>query len=470
MIRLHKSSLLFACASILTSAAIAAADNLPWDLSYQSALRDYPIPQNEFMATWPGRDSKRLIHEKLATYAGEKIEASLLIETPDRHAGDPMATWFIKTRTTAQSCIFHPKVSQPCEQLDPVRTEAFIREVMNLKPAKFSPSNRSIGDAAGGPIFANYFGFLSVYVDGRTLQRPIASVEFADLASGMKMTDSADAGRLTTAMEKVTLTPEEFQKRETEFRQLRLKLAIAEAARKGDIGKMRAFIEQGAEFEDAKYPDTPVIATAAAAGQTAAVDFLLERGAKIDAREGAALNAAVKARNVDMVEHLLSKGARLDFPGDSTFETPLGAAVGDGDLNMARLLIDRGADVNGSQSRPAIVTAALRQDLPMLDLLIAKGAKPDQLVRYENTTGLMMLVGFSGGGQRASSKTDAALELIVRKLVAAGANVNFINRACHNAYAEAKTRNSESMMRLLVELGADPTLDNRCRRGFTKSK
>jgi ankyrin repeat protein len=470
MVRVHKLNLLLACGSILTGSAIAAADNLTWDLSYQSALRNYPIPQNEFMNTWPGRQSKRLIHEKLAAYAGERIEASLLVETPDRHAGDPMATWFIKTRSTAKSCTFHPKTSRPCEQLDPVRTEAFIREVMNFKPPKFSPSNESIGDVAGTPIFANYFGFLSVYVDGRTLQRPIASVEFADLASGMKMTESADAGRLTTAIEKVALAPEEFQRREAQFRRERLKQAMAEATGKGDIGQMRALINRGAEFEDATYPDTPVIATAAGAGQTAAVDFLLERGAKIDAREGAALNAAVKARNADMVEHLLSKGARLDFPGTSTFETPLGAAVGRGDLNMARLLIDRGADVNGSQSQPAIVTAALRRDLPMLDLLIAKGAKPDQPVRYENRTGLMLLMGYSGGWPKADSKTEAALELIVRKLVAAGANVNFINRSCQNAYAEANARKSESMMHLLVELGADPTLDSRCRRGFTKSK
>lgn len=460
------------------SGAAHAAQELNWDLSYQSALREHPIAENEFMQFWPRGFPKRLIHERLADYTGEPIEASLLIEGPDGHTGDPLATWVIKTRTTAQACTLHKRVHRPCEQLDPARTSAFIREVMDFKPphVTLSPS-RKIVDGAGKPILFNYVRFLSVYVEGRTLQRPIAAIELDESELSPEEMKSPDARRLSNAVAKLTLPPETYQKRQAEFAQQQRTTAFAEALRRGDIGKLRSL----ADVAPVQIEGVPAIAIAAGAGQKAAVDFLLQRGAKIDAAESAALRAAVSARNAGMVDYLLSKGAKADPPADSlnaygtVFETPLGTAVRSGDRNLAQLLLEHGADVNAAQSRPPLTTAALAHDLPMMELLIRAGADPNRRDGGpgEGKTALLMLMGESGrlGGwpqdgaeRQAILRTEAALEKVVRKLVAAGANVNDIDRVCDNAYDEAMTYHSEGMMRLLKDLGADPELGARCRQ------
>ena len=104
----------------------------------------------------------------------------MLIEKPDGHTGDPAASWFIKTRSTASVCEFHPKhMNEPCKTLDPSRVENFMREVMRFKnlPAQLSEQN-VIDKAADGKVtLLNYMGYLSVYVDGKSLQRPIALLE-----------------------------------------------------------------------------------------------------------------------------------------------------------------------------------------------------------------------------------------------------------------------------------------------------
>jgi hypothetical protein len=182
-------------AALSTRHAFAEADNLKWDLTYQTALDDHPIDGSEWMASWPKWFAKRALTDELAAYSGEQIDASLLIETPNPHAGDPDAIWFFKTKTSAHTCSFSVRVMSPCKQVDPARTEIFIREVMNYKQVQFTP----VKEKWNGMLM-NYFGFLSAYVDGRTLQRPIATIElFESLAK--QSTEAADVARLTRAVE-----------------------------------------------------------------------------------------------------------------------------------------------------------------------------------------------------------------------------------------------------------------------------
>ncbi len=190
------------------AAGIDAAD-LKWDLSYQAALSEHPIGEHEFMSFWPARYPQRPIHDRLAKYRGEPVEASLLIEMPDGHTGDPSATWVIKTHRTAQLCNFHPKaLAAPCKQLDPARTEAIMREVMRLKPLASQDSDQNqIGKGEDGvPILMNYMGFLSVYVDGRALQRPIVLSEWQGIGNPGQLA-SADAGRLSAVLKRLDPPP-----------------------------------------------------------------------------------------------------------------------------------------------------------------------------------------------------------------------------------------------------------------------
>jgi tetratricopeptide (TPR) repeat protein len=183
----------------------AQAAELPWDLSYQSALRDHPIAENEFMRIWPQQHPQRPIHDRLAAYKGEPIEASLLIERPDIHAGDAQATWFIVTRSGAQACPFHPlSLKQPCQTLDRERVQNAIRQIM-LTPDPRPPAGQgTVGDAnyfgQGKPLLMNYMGYVSAYIDGKVLQRPVSLTELDPAAQG------PEAGRLVAILQRAVAT------------------------------------------------------------------------------------------------------------------------------------------------------------------------------------------------------------------------------------------------------------------------
>lgn len=183
----------------------AQAAELPWDLSYQAALRDHPIADNEFMRIWPLQHPERPIYKKLAAYQGEPIIASLLVERPDSHAGDAQATWFIVTRNGAQACPFHPKfMKTPCQALDPERVSQAIRQIM-LTPDPTPPAGTGgVVDAnyfgKSRPLLMNYVGYLSAYIDDKVLQRPISLTELAPTAQG------PEAGRLAAILQRAVGT------------------------------------------------------------------------------------------------------------------------------------------------------------------------------------------------------------------------------------------------------------------------
>ncbi|QNA89362.1 ribosomal protein L7/L12 [Massilia sp. Dwa41.01b] len=65
----------------------------------------------------------------------------------------------------------------------------------------------------------------------------------------------------------------------------------------------------------------------------------------------------------------------------------------------------------------------------------------------------------------AVREREARLEKVVRKLVAAGAQVNRVAPDCRTAYGVAQEWGLDTMMALLRELGADPQLQASCRAG-----
>lgn len=189
--------------------SVAQAAELPWDLSYQTALRDHPIADNEFMRIWPQLHEQRPIHRKLAEYAGEPIEASLLVEQPDGHAGDAVATWIVKTRHSAQACAFHEqRMNEPCTTLDPARAEAMFREVLRMKDVAPPKGEGLVTEKNyfrdGRPLLMNYFGYLSVYVDGKVVQRPIGGDEWKDRLDASRP-PGPEAGRLFKVISPVIL-------------------------------------------------------------------------------------------------------------------------------------------------------------------------------------------------------------------------------------------------------------------------
>ena len=120
------------------------------------------------------------------------------------------------------------------------------------------------------------------------------------------------------------------------------------AACMGDLGRMKALVEQGADVNAKdEFGWTPLY-WAASTGQTAAAEFLVAQGADVQAKtkdEATPLHQAASAGEVRLVELLISKGAGVNVQ-DTQGNTPLHRAVGSGHKALVELLISKGAGVN----------------------------------------------------------------------------------------------------------------------------
>jgi hypothetical protein len=187
----------------------AHAAELPWDLGYKATLRAHPLANRGSVGEWIGAYPVRPIHQRLAEYKGAPIEASLLIEQAGPHTGDPLATWIIATRDGAQVCGFDKRsTGQICGPLDRARAIAIIRDVAAMPdppPPDLTKEKTKYGD---------YFGLLSVYLDGKAMQRPLRRVEWYDEeAAGSGRRDKVQLGDV---MARAYLSDEELAKRERE--------------------------------------------------------------------------------------------------------------------------------------------------------------------------------------------------------------------------------------------------------------
>ncbi len=107
--------------------------------------------------------------------------------------------------------------------------------------------------------------------------------------------------------------------------------------------------------------------------QQGAVDLLSALGARLDT-----LHDAVNADDVARVVQLLAGGADVNAQG--LFGTPLHLAAAKGELAIAVILIDRGADLEvpgEPEGAHPLHTAALNGPTRMVELLIDRGAKVD---------------------------------------------------------------------------------------------
>jgi hypothetical protein len=152
----------------------AQAAELPWDLTYRSVLTKYPVADRE-MGEWIAAAPKRQVVLQLAEYKGAPIEASLLTEQAAPVEGGLVSIWVMSTRDSAQACTLATRrETQACRPIDRARAEEIIRAVANL-PAPPQPDER------GGKVrYDNYVSLLSVYVDGKAVQRPVLSSEAID--------------------------------------------------------------------------------------------------------------------------------------------------------------------------------------------------------------------------------------------------------------------------------------------------
>ncbi|MEO6908789.1 MAG: ankyrin repeat domain-containing protein [Abditibacteriaceae bacterium] len=168
-----------------------------------------------------------------------------------------------------------------------------------------------------------------------------------------------------------------------------------------------------------------------------------------DATLDVQLIAAVKAKDARKVGDLLARNANPNaHENDATGTTALGVAAPLGNLEIVKMLVEAGADVeNGNVpgQSPLVLAASENQD-EVISYLLQRGAKPDSN-KFQGLTALMV------AASMGNSKTT-------RMLLDAGADVNARTSANGTAliFGSCKTdesRGSLEVVKMLVAAGAD---------------
>jgi cytochrome c len=155
--------------------------------------------------------------------------------------------------------------------------------------------------------------------------------------------------------------------------------AIHEAAKGGDIAKIAAALDAGADVNDAVGSPSPLY-QAVRRGHLEAAKFLIERGADANADEKAGrvspLMAAVTKAKVELIELLLASGA--DPNTQSDYQNAIHVAAKIGCLPCVKALVAAGADVNARTTdefdRTALHLARMLDYGEVADHLLSHGA------------------------------------------------------------------------------------------------
>ena len=291
------------------------------------------------------------------------------------------------------------------------------------------------------------------------------------------------------------------------------------AAENGNPTMIDLLLRAGADPNSANPGGETVLMTAARTGKWEAVKFLLDRGASVNAKESTrgqtALMWAVIENHPDVVQLLLARGADINaqtnveipegtsgkpearsgdigahgpgmyrgraVPSPSGGLTPLHFAARDGNLRLARMLVDAGADLqrpSGNGTRP-LVAAIINNHIELALYLLEKGADPNTADDFHKRTPLFAAVemrnpDFTRDTAPPPQDTRDPMDLI-KALLARGANpnaqvnttpfrgfyqvsANWVNFDGQTAFIRAALNGDITLMRLLLEHGADPNI------------
>jgi ankyrin repeat protein len=256
---------------------------------------------------------------------------------------------------------------------------------------------------------------------------------------------------------------------------------IHSAALYGNADMLTLLLKAGADANAATPEGETTLMTAARTGNADAVKVLLAAGAAVNVREGwkqqTALMWAAHEGNVDAATVLIESGASLS--DRSVFGwTPFLFAVRQGHDAMIRMLLSAGADINDTlpDGTNALVSAVQSGNFETASLLLELGINPNASAQGWTALHQVAWVRRPQHGWRNPAQTPqgqvGSLDLL-RRLVAHGADVNArqtkepsadlegrnnFNRFGSTAFSLAAKNVDVPMMRVLLELGADPFL------------
>ncbi|PAW77778.1 MAG: hypothetical protein B9S27_08050 [Opitutia bacterium Tous-C8FEB] len=268
---------------------------------------------------------------------------------------------------------------------------------------------------------------------------------------------------------------------------------LALAAMNGSGAFVELLLAAGADPERAQPGGETPLLTAARAGRIEAVNALLARRARVDAViEGSgqtALHWAAHEGHARVVQALLTAGAEPCQAVAASGMTAIHFAARTGRASVVRLLLDAGVDVNEATQPPrsparkqpragtsALLLAIENGHFALAAELLDRGANPNDLRSGYAPLHVLTWVRKPDSGEDDGQPVPDGSGLftseeLIRRLVAKGADVNLrltggpsgggrINRKGCTPFLLAADTADTPYLRLLLALGADPTLTN----------
>lgn len=207
------------------------------------------------------------------------------------------------------------------------------------------------------------------------------------------------------------------------------------------------------------------------------VKMLTASGASLAIRKGGEYDIipllyAVGSKNIEIVKILLNAGADVNARFDERDDTPLAYTAEEGLEDIAALLIDHGADVNARlryiipgqcRTRHAdntpLMFAAFKNRLGMVRLLVERGADVNARSRFSNETALMCACdnGYWCVRPKRVTYEDRSPEA-ARLILEAGADIDAQDIDGMTALMHACRNGQINIVRFLLKSGADITI------------
>ena len=205
-------------------------------------------------------------------------------------------------------------------------------------------------------------------------------------------------------------------------------------------------------------PSPERLVLAARYGQMESVDYLLEGGMDVNAKDAygnTALIAAASNEQSEMVTHLLAAGANVNAANKKELTALMGAAA-KGDFELAHQLIASGADANykNNDGETALFLAVKYGHYKAAKVLLNAGANPNiqNIVpaNYPNSGFTPLMYVANHGVTQAQIDWAAMVQLLVEN----GANPNLDSSHGEAALNYAQRKNDDSVIAALKRGGA----------------
>ncbi|MEW5948828.1 MAG: ankyrin repeat domain-containing protein [Thermodesulfobacteriota bacterium] len=199
------------------------------------------------------------------------------------------------------------------------------------------------------------------------------------------------------------------------------------AIEKGHTEMVNFLISRGANIEAQNQEGGTPLIVASYNGHPNIVELLIEKGAQVNTRSIAGqspLRFAVMQNHFEIAKLLISNGSHIDDK-DANGWTPLMSAVQNGNKELIDFLLEKGADIeaeNNNGERPLFIAISSRHP-DIVDLLLDRGAKVNTKTK-ESLTPLHMAV--------LSDQEELA-----QKLIRLGSTASIVENTPENTYATA---------------------------------